>query len=138
MYRRGPLKGLHRSQQALSVMRGGGEMFLLLGIVLLIQSAPLTTAEAKSHIGQTATVCGTVKSTRYAETSNGKPTFLNLDKPYPNPTFTVVIFGTDREKFDKPEVKYRDKEICVTGKITEFRGGPEIVVKEPKQIRIEK
>jgi len=45
-----------------------------------------------------------------------------------------VIFGTDREKFGQPEVKYRDKEICVTGKIEEFRGTPEIVVKDPKQI----
>jgi DNA/RNA endonuclease YhcR with UshA esterase domain len=110
---------------------------MLIAAVLLtaaLQGQTFTTAEAKSHIGQEATVCGTVKSARYAETSNGKPTFLNLDKPYPNPTFTVVIFETDRRKFDQPEIKYRDKEICVTGKITEFRGAPETVVKDPKQI----
>lgn len=98
------------------------------------QSQTLTVAEAKSHIGQTATVCGTVKGARYAETSNGKPTFLYLDKPYPNPTFTVVIFGSDRDKFGQPEIKYQDKAICVTGKITGVPGRAGVVVREPKQI----
>jgi hypothetical protein len=47
------------------------------------QVKKLTAAEAKDHIGERATVCGRVASTRYAVTSRGKPTFLNLDKPYP-------------------------------------------------------
>jgi site-specific recombinase XerD len=44
----------------------------------------LTAAEAKDHVGETATVCGSVVSTRYATGTKGQPTFLNLDKPYPN------------------------------------------------------
>jgi hypothetical protein len=47
------------------------------------QVKKLTAVEAKDHIGERATVCGRVASTRYAATTRGKPTFLNLDKPYP-------------------------------------------------------
>jgi hypothetical protein len=50
-------------------------------VVGLCQSKKLTTAEAKDHVGEQATVCGKVASARYAATSRGKPTFLNLDKP---------------------------------------------------------
>ena len=57
-----------------------------------------------------------------------------LEKPYPNQTFTVVIFQEDREKFGKPEETYRDQELCVSGKIAEYQGKPQIVAREPKQI----
>jgi hypothetical protein len=85
------------------------------------QVKKLTAIEAKGHIGEQATVCGKVASARYAAATRGKPTFLNLDKPYPNQVFTVVIWGENREKFVTPEEKYRDKQVCVSGKITEYR-----------------
>jgi hypothetical protein len=105
------------------------------------QSLPLktlTAAEAKDHIGEQNTVCGKVASTRYAATTRGKPTFLNLDKPYPSQVFTILIWGENREKVGTPEEKYRDKQICVTGKITEYRGAPEIVVSDPQSIEVQK
>jgi len=98
----------------------------------------LTAAEAKGHIGEEATVCGKVASTRYAATTRGKPTFLNLDKAYPSQVFTILIWGESREKFGTPEEKYRDKKICVTGRITEYRKAPEIVVNEPQNIEVQK
>ena len=99
-----------------------------------VDAATLTAAQAKDHVGETATVCGTVASATFAARLNGAPTFLNLDKPYPDPLFTAVIWGTDRPKFRQPEVQYRGKRLCVTGSIKMFRGHPEIVVKEPSQI----
>ena len=111
---------------------------VILALGLQAHAATLTASEAKAHVGEQATVCGTVRSTRFAASSNGQPTFLNLDKPYPNTVFTVVIFGSDRAKFDQPEVRYRDKEICVTGRIREYRGGAEIVVNDPKQVSEQK
>ena len=98
----------------------------------------LTAAEAKDHIGEQVTVCGRVASTRYAATIRGKPTFLNLDKPYPSQIFTVLIWGENREKFENPEVKYGGKQICVTGKIAEYRKAPEIVISEPQNIEVQK
>jgi DNA/RNA endonuclease YhcR with UshA esterase domain len=97
----------------------------------------LTAAEAKDHVGETATVCGNVVSTRYAASTRGQPTFLNLDKPYPNQIFTIVIWGNNRSKFGKPEVEYREKRICVTGKITEYRGVPQVIADDPAQITVE-
>ena len=98
----------------------------------------LTAADAKDHIGETATVCGNVVSTRYAASTKGQPTFLNLDKPYPNQIFTIVIWGSNRSKFGRLEVEYNEKRICATSKISLFRGAPEIVVDEPKQITVGK
>jgi len=97
----------------------------------------LSTAEARNHIGEQATVCGEVVSTHYAARSRGNPTFINLDKPYPNPVFTMLIWGSDRPKFGDPEETYRSKHICVTGKISDYKGVPEIVAYAPSQIKFE-
>jgi hypothetical protein len=112
----------------------------LIGIVLLspVQAQKkLTAAEAKVHFGDNATVCGEVVTTRYASSSKGQPTFLNIDKPYPNQIFTVVIWGSNRSKFKTPEEDYKSKKICVTGKITAHGGLPEIIVDNPGNIQIE-
>src|SRR5216683_3399367 len=97
----------------------------------------LLPSEAKAHVGEPATVCGTVASSRFAASTKGQPTFLNLDKPYPSQVFTVVIWGSNRSKFGKPEDDYKGRRICVSGKITAYAGLPEIVVDEPKQIKID-
>lgn len=115
-------------------------MAVLIGVLLSTSVSAqdkLTAAQAKEHFGQNATVCGEVVSTSYADSSNGHPTFLNLDKRYPNQIFTVVIWGENRTKFGKPEEDYKGKRICVSGKITAYAGKPEIVASDPKQIKVE-
>jgi len=97
----------------------------------------ITPAEAINYIGQEKTVCGVVASTKYAFFTKGQPTFLNLDKPYPNHIFTVVIWGKDRVKFSKPpETYYKGKRICVHGLISSYRDIPQITVKDPSQITL--
>ncbi len=73
----------------------GRSSLLLWMLLCLIVALPLATliiepalaqkkpsaAEAKDRVGETATVCGSVVSTRYAASTKGQPTFLNLDKP---------------------------------------------------------
>ena len=110
-------------------------LLLTIALVQMPPLGPLTGTEAKAHIGEEATVCGFVASTRYLDTSDNRATFLNFDKPNPNQTFTVVIFGDHRDKFDRPEVRYKDKQICVTGRIAEFRGTPQIIATELRQIK---
>jgi DNA/RNA endonuclease YhcR with UshA esterase domain len=115
-------------------------LLLLIGtfLVLPIQAQKkLTPVEAREHYGETATVCGEVVSTRYADSTKGQPTFLNLDKPYPGQVFTVVIWGNNRSKFGTPENDFKGKRICITGKITAYAGLPEIVADEPKQIKLD-
>jgi hypothetical protein len=97
-------------------------------------AASLTADEAAHHIGETATVCGTIASASYASHSKGQPTFLNFDKPYPNETFAAVIWATDRAKFRTPESALLGKQVCATGVIQLFRGRPEIVLHDPSQL----
>ena len=43
----------------------------------------LIAAQAKQHIGETATVRGLMASARYAGKTNGSPAFLDFEKRYP-------------------------------------------------------
>lgn len=92
----------------------------------------ITPQEAKNHIGENATVCGTVASEHFAQGTKGQPTFINLAEPYPRQIFTIVIWGSDRSKFGRIPAK-----LCITGAISSYRGVPEIIARAPAQIRAE-
>ena len=106
--------------------------------ILLAQAGHLTAREARNHVGERATVCGIVASAHYAASTKGSPTFLNLDEPYPNQIFTILIWGSDRARFGDPETKYANKKVCVTGVIKDYKGVPEVVAEQPGQIEIQK
>ncbi len=92
--------------------------------------------EAALHVGEVARVCGPVASARYLEREEGRPTFLNLDRPYPDQTLTVVVWGNARAAFGEPEIAFAGKRICVTGTIETFRGRPQIVARRREQIEV--
>src|SRR5215469_9399004 len=93
-------------------------LFALSWTLPLSSQQKISSADAKAHVGQQATVCGNVAGTHYASRTRGEPTFINLDKPYPNQIFTILIWGSDRPKFGNPEAACDRKHICVTGRIT--------------------
>jgi micrococcal nuclease len=103
------------------ICRRARELGIAFFIVLLAElcygQLSISAAQARNHVGERATVCGNVASAHYAARSRGNPTLINLDKPYPNQIFTVLIWGSDRPKFGDPEEKYGSKHICVTGTI---------------------
>jgi hypothetical protein len=111
-------------------------MRVLLLLLLCLLAAPalsaqnVTAAQAYSHVGETATVCGTVTGVHQAANSKGKPTFINFDKPYPSQDFTVTIWDGDRPAFGNL-AKYAGQQLCAHGLIAEYRGKPEMVVKDP-------
>jgi hypothetical protein len=107
----------------------------LIGPTVVSGEESITAADAAKFTGQQKTVCGTVASANYATRSKGQPTFLNLDQPYPRQVFTVLIWGSDRGRFQEPPEALSGKRICVTGVIQSYRGRPEIVVKDPTQIK---
>ena len=98
-------------------------LFLFVNLQLAAQST-FTTEQAKSRVGENGTVCGVVASAHFAASTRGQPTFLNLDKGYPNEVFTVLIWGSDRAKFGAPERDYEGKRICATGAIQEIVAYP--------------
>lgn len=118
------------------------------GVVITAQEAHLasiTPSEAADHIGQTATVCGPVASARHSTGSRGRPTFINLGKPFPRHVFTVVIWGDHRSKF---EAKFGGNfhamwdldsvVICVTGRIRSYKGKPQIEPRSASAITVQK
>jgi len=97
-----------------------------------------TADQASSHVGEKATVCGTVASTKHASSSNGRPTFLNFDKPYPNHKFTVVIWGSERSLFPaSPESFYRNKSVCAIGLIEWYGTKTQIVALTESQLVVQ-
>ncbi len=93
-------------------------------------------SDAGSYIGEYITVCGPVVDSKYATSTGGSPTFINIGKAYPDPDrFTILIWGDDRDKFSNPpESYYYQESICVNGLVEEYKGGLEIVVSDPSQI----
>jgi hypothetical protein len=99
---------------------------------------PITGAEAKNFVGNEVTVCGLVASARRDVSIDRKPAFLNLDKPFPDQSITVVIFEEQRVLFGEPEERYRGKNICATGVVEQVPGQPgliRIVATKPEQIK---
>lgn len=113
----------------------------LLFIYLIKSSAVAGTAvapvEAIKHVGESATICGRVASAHFAAASRGAPTFLNLDKPYPQQVFTAVIWGDSRPRFSYPPEALEGRDICVTGTISSYRGKAQIEVSDPSQLRVQ-
>jgi hypothetical protein len=96
-------------------------------------ASAVSPGDAAKHAGEDATVCGVVASAKFL--ANSSTTLLNLDKPYPDEVFTAVIFGEDRAKFGTPETTLEGKRICVTGVIQLYREKPDIILKDPSQLK---
>ena len=92
--------------------------------------------DAINYIGSYGTVIGPVVDTEWAEESQGKPTFLNLGLPYPDPgRFTVLIWIDGRWNFDvAPEEYYLGQTICVTGTIALYEGSAEMIIEGPEWV----
>ncbi len=108
-------------------------LILLLSAGRFLCAADIPAAQASSHAGETATVCGNVAGIHTAAGSKGKPTFINFDKRYPNQDFTVLIWNDDRPGFGNLE-KYEGRQVCVHGVITLYRGKPEMVIRSPEAL----
>lgn len=96
------------------------------------------TADSLSyHEGQFIRVCATVTGI-HVSTGKSETTFINFGEPFPNNSFSLVIFQKDAETFSyKPAELLENKNICITGRVKIYKGKPEIIINNEKQIRIE-
>lgn len=104
--------------------------FSVAGVLLSVALFPVTAqtipaADAKNHIGEQATVCGLVASKRVASQSQGTPTFVDLDKSYPSQSLTVLVWEHDKGNVGPLP---GSGQLCVTGRIVQYRGKAEIVL----------
>lgn len=88
--------------------------------------------EAGAFIGRYVIIRGEVVRTK----NTGKVTFLDFDDDW-RTNLSIVIFAEDASKFPvPPEDLFRGKMIRVRGKIKLYKGKPEIIVSDPKNIEI--
>ena len=91
--------------------------------------------DAAKHVGDSLTVCGKVYAGKYLANGTSKVTLLDMGGLYPNNTFTVVLPQALREKLaSAPEITYKDKDVCFTGKIVLYKEKPQMVLDNPQQI----
>ena len=107
---------------------------LLLFLFVPLDQEKIEARHARTHAGKTVTVCGKVVSAKHAESLRGAPTFLNFERDFPNQSFTALVWGKDRAKFDPAPESLVDKRVCVRGLITIYKGKPQTVLRSPDQI----
>ena len=89
--------------------------------------------DAAHYVGKNVTVCSRI----YGIRSTDKITQINVNAPFPNSPLTVIIFASNYSKFSQPFTDYyKDKNICVTGKIELYKDKPQIIVDGPDAIKI--
>lgn len=103
-----------------------------------IPAGAIRWEEASEHVGETITVYGPVKGTKYASSSNGSPTFIDIGASYPKKNrVTITIWGKNRSAFSSsPEDMYRGKTLCVTGEVYLYQDVCNIEVSSPSQIKV--
>lgn len=93
--------------------------------------AKIGTIAATNYYNQEMTVTGRVAQV----TIRPAVTFLNLDKPYPNSPFSVVIFH-GHSSFYGDANALKGKNIEIKGKIKIYRDKPEIALDDPEQLTV--
>lgn len=79
------------------------------------QTVPLDSVQF--YVGKSITVCSKVQGI-FVTKGEKKTTYINFGKPYPNNSFTAVIFASDSANFKyNLSVYLKDKMVCITGKV---------------------
>ncbi len=89
------------------------------------------------NIGQRVEIVGKIEHYRYGTTRYGKPyIFLNMTWPFPQHTFTIVLWSEALAAFGKQNdpVQYCNHWVSVTGVVEVYKGKPQIAVEVPSQI----
>ena len=95
-------------------------------------AAVLPAAAAGAHAGQSVTVEGVVSEVHTAR--SGKETFIDFGGPYPNQTFTAVIFAPSMSAVGDVS-GLTGKTVDITGTIQTYESKPEVIITSRGQIR---
>ena len=91
--------------------------------------AVISPLEAGNYNGKTVTVKGFVADVYQSE----KVAYLNFVEKFPKNPFTAVIFASKFSDF--PDIiKYKNKDVEVTGRVSMYREKAQIILNSPKQI----
>lgn len=112
-------------------------LLLIISINCFSQQDTITAINAKDYMDKEVVVIGKVASFRLA--SNGKYiNYINIDKPYPNNIFTVVITNYYLEKLNIKIEDLKNKVIYVRGTVTTYKNDPKQIpqIYNPKSIAV--
>lgn len=91
--------------------------------------------DINGHVGDSVTICTKIYGGIFLDRSKGTPTLLNAGGSYPNAPLTVLLWPDTRSKYKTaPEELFKDRNVCITGKIILYKEKPEIVIYDEKQI----
>lgn len=112
----------------------------LLPLALAQEAKPVRVnpADAKNHVGENVIVCGKVvdtKISKYGIEDRGKPVYFYVDQPQATQVFYFVAFGSKEGGVNEAIEAYKDKNVCVTGKITLASGKPYIMAPDRASIK---
>ncbi len=113
--------------------------FLLIFSTYCFAQDTITTAKVKEYMDKEVCVVGKVVSFKLA--TEGKNTnYLNIDKPYPESVFTVVISNYHLEKLNIKIEDLKDATIYIKGKITTYKNDPKQIpqIYNPISIAVKK
>lgn len=111
---------------------------LLLCVSTVFAQDTITANKASENIGKEVWVKGTIASIKVA--SEGRSTnYINIDKPYPDADFTVVISNKYVEEHQLNLAEAKNKKIRVKGVISVYEKDPKKTpqIFNPSQIIIE-
>lgn len=113
---------------------------LLLPLALATSAASaqevIAAEQAVRHIGKNAMVCGKVERARYAQNTEGEPTFLYMGGSFPRHTFSARIPGNIRGTFSPMPESLQGKDVCIVGSIQRDASRAEIAVKSSSDIKL--
>ena len=130
-----PYQNEHIFTQRIIMKRYGFIAVILLLTISAKAQKEISIDSLRQHIGDSVKVCAKIYGGIFLDRSTDSNTLLNAGGSYPNSPLTILIKMNARQQFkNPPEVFFKDKEVCVTGKIILYKDKPEIVVYEEKQI----
>lgn len=103
-------------------------LFLFLISAISFSQDTVSSKDAKNFIGQTKIITGKVASVFVAKSGT---VLINFDEKHPNATFVAVIKPENPVAYDNIK---EGSILTVSGTIEDFKGKPEIIIKDVSQI----
>lgn len=96
-----------------------------------VPAAVISPLNAEEWMGKYVTVKGFVADVYQSD----KVAYLNFIKKYPDNPFSGVIFARTFEEFGDLQ-EYSNKNVEITGRISTYRGKPQMILDKKSQIKI--
>ncbi|CAM4447402.1 hypothetical protein [Vibrio agarivorans] len=100
---------------------------------ITVQSSTISARDAREYTDTYQTVCGRLAQvTRFS-----RGVYLNFEYPFPDHTFSAVIWDSDYQQITETNGDLRGlvhSDVCVTGKIEEYRNRAQITLNKTSQI----